>query len=71
MSYNRKEEFNAMPRLIQQKNCFGHLSGQPVLPKKHQMLGNMVYRLEEFKCKNITEKVETHFFFFVFIIIIF
>ena len=42
MSYKGKEEFNAAPRPAQQKNCFGNLSGQTVLPKKHQMLGNMV-----------------------------
>lgn len=42
MSYQGKEEFNAVPRPVQQKNCFGNLSGQTVLPKNHQMLGNMV-----------------------------
>lgn len=62
MSYKGKEEFNAVPRPVQQKNCFGNLSGQTVLPKKHQMLGNMVLR--EFKCKHVTEKVETHYLWF-------
>ena len=42
MSYKGKEEFNAVPRPVQQKKCFGNLSGQTVLPKNHQILGNMV-----------------------------
>lgn len=42
MSYKGKAEFNAAPGPVRQKNCFGNLSGQIVLPKKHQMLGDMV-----------------------------